>query len=356
MYKYHFRNSCFFDIKHTKSKLRLKKAWLFVYAILISQLFLVKSLKAQDPQFTQFYAAPMYLNPAYTGVTYEHRFVANYRNQWPGIKKTYTTYMASYDYNMANLNSGLGLTVMQDRSGTAGLTHTQFGLNYAYHFKVGKFAEMRFGVNLSYNMKRIDFDKLRFNDQIATGSNTSIEAVNYQPLNYMDFGVGALLNSTQYWLGFSAKHLSQPNSSLIGDRVPLPVSISLHGGYRFVLEEKNKQLKRYISPAFNYRHELNNDQLDIGLYYYHLPINIGLWYRGLPFKKYGPTYSSAESVAILLGFDISQYNLRLGYSYDVTISHLGIANSYGAHEISIIYERFHKNKKSKRVLVSCPKF
>ena len=356
MYKYHFRNSCFFDIKHTKRKLSLKKAGFFAYVILISQFIIVKSLKAQDPQFTQFYAAPMYLNPAYTGVTYEHRFVANYRNQWPGIKKTYTTYMASYDYNMANLSSGLGLTVMQDRSGTAGLTHTQFGLNYAYHFKLGKFTEMRFGVNLSYNMKRIDFDRLRFNDQIATGSNTSIEAVNYQPLNYMDFGLGALLNSTKYWLGFSAKHLSQPNSSLIGDRVALPVSISLHGGYRFVLEEKNKQLKRYISPAFNYRHELRYDQLDIGLYYYHLPINVGVWYRGLPFKKYGPTYSSAESVAILLGVDLHEYNLRIGYSYDITISKLGVGSSYGAHEISIIYEKFNKRKKNKRVLVSCPKF
>ena len=92
-------------------------------------------LKAQDAQFTQFYAAPMYLNPAFTGVTYEHRFVANYRNQWPGIKRAYQTYMASYDYNMSDINSGIGITVMQDRAGTAGLTHTQFGTNYAYHFK-----------------------------------------------------------------------------------------------------------------------------------------------------------------------------------------------------------------------------
>lgn len=356
MSKYNIQSICYFDIYTKTNKKSLKKGWLYLFFVLCAFILFNKSLKAQDPQFTQFYAAPMYLNPAYTGVTYEHRFVANYRNQWPGIKKTYTTYMASYDYNMANLNSGLGLSVMQDKSGIAGLTHTQFALNYAYHFKLSKFTEMRLGVNLSYNMKRIDFEQLRFNDQISTGSASSIEAVNYQPLNYMDFGAGALLNSTQYWLGFSAKHLTQPNSSLIGDRVPLPVSVSLHGGYRFILEEKNKQLKRYISPAFNYRHELKNDQLDIGLYYYHLPLNVGVWYRGLPFKKYGPTYSSAESIAILLGFDIHQYNLRLGYSYDITISNLGISNSLGAHEISIIFEKFHKNKKSKRVLVSCPKF
>lgn len=313
-------------------------------------------MKAQDPQFTQFYAAPMYLNPAFTGVTYEHRFVANYRNQWPGISKTYQTYMASYDYNMSDINSGIGISVMQDRAGTAGLTHSQFGVNYAYHFKISKFSEIRLGANLSYNMKRLDFSKLKFNDQIASGSGTSIEASSYEALNFMDFAAGALLNSTQYWLGFSAKHLTQPNSSLTGDRVPLPLSISLHGGYRFIIEQKSKELKRYFSPTFNYRHEQKYDQLDIGLYYYHLPLNVGVWYRGLPFKKYAATYSSRESIALLIGFDMTDYNLRVGYSYDLTISNLGVANSLGAHEVSLIYEIAKKKKRNKRILVSCPKF
>ena len=312
--------------------------------------------KAQDAQFTQFYAAPMYLNPAFTGVTYEHRIVANYRNQWPGISKTYQTYMASYDYNMSDINSGLGITVMQDRAGTAGLTHTQFGVNYAYHFKVNKTAEIRLGANLNYNMKRLDFGKLKFNDQIATGSSISNEAANYEQLNFMDFAAGALLNSTEYWLGLSAKHLTQPNSSLTGDRVPLPLSFSLHGGYRFIIEQKSKELKRYFSPAFNYRHQQKYDQLDIGVYYYHLPLNVGIWYRGLPFKTYAPTYSSRESVALLVGFDIKEYNLRVGYSYDITISKLGISNSWGAHELSLVYEIAQKKKKTRRVLISCPKF
>lgn len=298
----------------------------------------------------------MYLNPAFTGVTYEHRMILNYRNQWPGVKTAYQTYMASYDYNMSDLNSGLGINIMQDRAGTAGLTHTQFGLNYAYHFKISKFSEIRLGANLNYNLKRIDFSKLKFNDQITTGSSVSFDAINYEPLSYVDFAAGALLNSTEYWAGLSAKHLTQPNSSLVGDRVPLPLTISLHGGYRFIIEQKSKELKRYVSPALNYRHQQKNDQLDIGLYYYHLPLNVGIWYRGLPFKTYAPTYSSRESIALLIGFDITDYNLRIGYSYDLTLSRLGVANSLGAHEISAVYEIAQKRKRNKRVLVSCPKF
>lgn len=313
-------------------------------------------MKGQDPQFTQFYAAPMYLNPAFTGLTEEHRFVANYRNQWPGVSKAYQTYMASYDYNLSDINSGIGISVMQDRAGTAGLTHTQFGVNYAYHFKISKFSEIRMGASLNYNMKRIDFSKLKFNDQIATGSGTSVEAGHYEQLNFMDFAAGALLNSTKYWLGLSAKHLTQPNSSLTGDKVPLPLNISLHGGYRFILEQKTKELTRYISPAFNFRHEQTYDQLDIGVYYYHLPLTIGLWYRGLPFKKYAATYASRESLALLVGFDLTQYNLRVGYSYDLTVSKLGVASTMGAHEISVIYEVARKKKRNKRIIMTCPKF
>ena len=324
--------------------------------LLILCLLFSLGIKAQDPQFTQFYAAPMYLNPAFTGLTVEHRFVANYRNQWPGVSKAYQTYMASYDYNLSDINSGIGVLVMQDKAGTAGLTHTQIGVNYAYQFKISKFSEIRMGANLNYNMKRLDFSKLKFNDQIATGSGTSVEAGRYEQLNFMDFAAGALLNSTQYWLGLSAKHLTQPNSSLTGDKVPLPLIISLHGGYRFIIEQKTKVLTRYISPAFNFRHEQKYDQLDIGVYYYHLPLNVGIWYRGLPFKKYAATYASRESIALLIGFDLTEYNLRVGYSYDLTVSKLGVSNTMGAHEISVIYEVARKKKRNKRIIVTCPKF
>jgi hypothetical protein len=59
---------------------------------------------------------------------------------------------------------------------------------------------------------------------------------------------------------------------------------------------------------------------------------------------------------VLVGFDITEYNLRIGYSYDLTISKLGVANSLGGHEVSLVYEIAKKKKKTRRVLVSCPKF
>ncbi len=315
--------------------------------------------KSQDPQFTQFYAAPQYLNPAYTGLTAEHRFVANYRNQWPGIRKTYQTMMTAYDYNISDVSSGIGIFAMQDKAGIAGLTHTQAGLSYAYRFTVKKLSEIRAGISVSYNMKSIGFNKLVFNDQLVTGSAVSLDANGYQQRNFVDINAGVLYNSKSYWLGAVAKHVNRPNVSLIGQQQSLPLFIGVHGGYRYIIEARGNSktaLKKYVAASFNYKHELKYDQFDVGLYYFHMPLNIGLWYRGIPFKNYNP-YVNNECLAVLIGCEIPQRNLRVGYSYDLTISSLQINNSQGAHEISLVYEYAKKAKyKAKKVLVTCPKF
>ncbi|MDP6908597.1 MAG: type IX secretion system membrane protein PorP/SprF, partial [Flavobacteriales bacterium] len=63
---------------------------------------------AQDPQFTQFYANPLYLNPAFAGSKRCPRVIMNYRNQWPAISGTFVTYSASFDMDINALHGGLG--------------------------------------------------------------------------------------------------------------------------------------------------------------------------------------------------------------------------------------------------------
>ena len=207
---------------------------------IIVSLFTLLNAFAQDPQLTQFYAAPQYLNPAFTGLTTEHRFVANYRNQWPGIRKTYQTSMAAYDYNLSDVNSGIGVFVMQDVSGTAGLKHSQAGINYAYRFTVRKVSEIRAGISASYNMKSLGFSRLTFNDQLVTGSTVSLDGTTYGQKNFVDLGAGVLYNSSKFWLGAAVKHLNRPNVSLIGGLEPLPMFFGVHGGYRYIIESKGK--------------------------------------------------------------------------------------------------------------------
>ncbi len=313
--------------------------------------------KAQDPQFTQFYANPIYLNPAYTGVTYEHRFIGNYRNQWLGIAKSYQTYSASYDYNLSDINSGIGFQLWRDVVGVSKLTTTNIGASYAYHLKLTKFQELRGGIQFNYVSKTIDQSKLVFNDQLMPGgAAVSNDADGIAPrVGYVDINSGVLLNSTEYWLGFAGHHLNSPNTSVMDGAAKLPVKLSLHGGYRFIQEKKNGRLLKYGAPAFNYRHQQKNDQLDIGVYYVHFPLNLGIWYRGLPIKHYKPGYANNDAITFLVGVDIKSYDMRIAYSYDLGLQRLN-GTSTGSHEISFIYEIASRKKKSKKVLISCPKF
>lgn len=300
----------------------------------------------------------MFLNPAFAGLTYEHRFTANYRRQWPGINRSYTTYMGAYDYNISDLNSGIGGFMIQDIAGSANLITTQAGANFAYSVKLNKTSEIRGGMMVAMTQKRLDNTRLTFNDQFITGSATSVDYKS-EKINYLDMGAGALYNSRYYWVGVSARHINQPNVSMLGNVEVLPVYLSVHGGYRYIIAAQGlskTNFEEFISASVHYRKEQRYDQFDIGAYYFKSFLNVGLWYRGLPFKKYKPGYPGRESIAVLLGIEIPDKNLRVGYSYDITVSRLGITNTQGAHEVSMVYEIAKKRRRTKRVLVSCPKF
>src|SRR4051812_10624519 len=71
--------------------------------------FILLSAKAQDLQLTQLFAAPMFVNPAFTGANVCSRVILTSRNQWPGISKPYSTSVASFDHNLYRHHSGIGL-------------------------------------------------------------------------------------------------------------------------------------------------------------------------------------------------------------------------------------------------------
>ena len=77
------------------------------------------------------------------------------------------------------------------------------------------------------------------------------------------------------------------------------------------------------------------------------------------FKAYKDGYSNNEAVILSIGYKVKDY-LSVGYSYDITISELGIGSSLGAHEISIIYEyaqsEYKRDAKRRKFMVPCAKF
>src|SRR5256885_16199202 len=91
---------------------------------------------AQDPEFTQFYANPLYLNPAFAGSARCPRLNLNYRNQWPALSGTFVTSSASFDQHFDGLSGGLGLLVLNDKAGEGTLTTTNISLMYSYQLNI----------------------------------------------------------------------------------------------------------------------------------------------------------------------------------------------------------------------------
>lgn len=326
-------------------------------------LILSLKLQAQDPEFSQYYSAPLYLNPAFSGTASDHRFIANHRNQWPSISNGFVTYAFSYDYNLENLNSGFGVLLMTDKAGSAGLKSTTLNLQYAYRVQLADKWVLSSGLNFGVGFRNIDFNKLIFYDQLEFDGGSGVPSDdpvlrNNASTTYFDFGAGALLYSRTVWLGFAASHLNRPNRSFIDEEADIPIKTTVHGGVRIPLYRGMMKRERTaaIMPSFVYKQQGNFDQLDIGTYFLYEPVILGLWYRGIPIKQNIRDNISHDAVVVVLGFQLEK--VELSYSYDITVSELG-PSSGGAHEIAVKYRmdmlKGNKTKKKERY-IPCPTF
>lgn len=314
---------------------------------------------AEDPQFSQFYSIPMYLNPAFVGNTTQGRFIGNYRNQWPAIPKAFVSYAFSYDHNISDFNSGVGFFALHDKVGTAGLKFNSIGGLYAYSVQVSRKLVFKPGIRASYVWRGIDAGSLIFPSQMKGTVAATLPPGISESNQYMDFSAGGLLYSKDFWVGMSADHINQPNQTLLeGGTGRLPAKFSVHGGYKIPVQKNLKgQSNTNVTVAFNYKAQRQWDQFDVGAYYVQEPLVLGMWYRGIPFLK---SYNGAlnnDAIIALVGFQAKDF--RIGYSYDLTISRL-ITNSGGSHEISITYEyataQKRKKKRRQKFLVPCAKF
>src|SRR5688572_32865306 len=249
---------------------------LLLFCVLM--LALDSAVTAQDPQFSQFYAAPLYLNPALAGSTGQARAGINYRNQWPAIDANFTTLSAYFDYFIEDYNSSVGLIITRDTEGLAGLRSLSIGLQYAYEIQLNENLGFRPGVQVALFNRDINFNKLTFGDQIdpTTGEfvnpNTAEQFNTNFSKTFVDLSLGGVFFTKVAYLGIAAFHLTQPNQSIIDEDSPLPVKLSIHGGFKFYMKPGAvrsgmyaREAERSLSPAIQYRHQGEFDQMDFGL-------------------------------------------------------------------------------------------
>lgn len=297
---------------------------------------------AQDTNLTQFYANPLYLNPALTGATPETRFATLHRLQWLPMSAGYQHNTFSIDHNWDYYNSGVGALISHDRVGGSLTSTTNISLSYAYLLPLGKKWAARLGLQGSYVRRATDLSSLTFQDQMDNGGATT-EPIQKQSLSYPDFGTGGIVYSEKLWFGVAVHHLTRPSQSLLGGSEKLAMRISVHTGLKMPLK-KYKYNESYVMPSLLFQMQGSAMQLDLGANVLLRSFICGVWYRGLLSKN--------DMIAGLVGFKITP-NLTTAYSYDVTIS--GLKGSGGSHEISLIYAPPYdrRNKKGTKHL-ECP--
>lgn len=327
------------------------------------------SAQAQDPQFSQFYANPLYLNPGMAGNVESGRVGANFRHQWPGIDATFTTFSAYADLFFPDVNSGVGIMAMRDQQGLAGLNSTSLNGYYAYELHLSRKLTLRPGITLGVIQRAINKDKLRFADQFTgTGflGNTSEDLSSLNPIYQFDLGLGGFLYSPTWFVGISGAHLNEPGFTFYGSdesSASLPMRLTAVAGYKIYLMADALRSgydrfgrERSITPVAEYRMQGQFKQLSVGSYFTYEPLVLGLWYRGLPIGGIEEVDNKNESAIALVG--LKRGSLSLGYSFDYTLSSLGMATG-GAHEVSVSYQfKATDSKKPPRStrIIPCPEF
>ncbi len=315
---------------------------------------------AQDPQFSQFYQAPLYLNPGFAGITPQQRLVINHRIQWPNLPQAFTTFAASYDIFVDELKSGFGVLATTDKMGSAGWRTTTAGLLYSYKVRINENLVFSPGLYFGYGINGLDRNKLQLGDGLEfNGVSLDPDLQRLGNQQYFDFGSGFLFYSRTLWLGGAFHHMNQPNLSILNTTTRLPMKTTIHGGARIPLYSgiRSRAKVDYLTPSFIYRKQGPISQLDFGINYHIDPVSVGVWYRGKPFESNVIGVVSQDALIFNMGLYLNK--MTIGYSYDFSVSELS-TSSGGAHELSIVYEfvakPLHAGVKKRNRLIPCPTF
>ncbi|GAB5419096.1 MAG: hypothetical protein Crog4KO_06040 [Crocinitomicaceae bacterium] len=304
------------------------------------------SASAQDPQFTQFYANPIYLNPAFAGSHGCPRIAMNYRNEWPSLTGNYVTYSASYDQYFKNINGGFAVLATHDQQGQGTIFTSMIGAVYSYHLNVSRKFKMMFGARASMYNKYLDWSKLTFGDMIDPRRGFIYQTGDVQrggSRYFFDASAGMVGYNKHFFFGVAAHHLNRPDESMIIGSSRLPIRLTGHMGAKIPLGARSKYTNTTsIMPNIIYQYQNGFQELMFGTYVQYGAFTAGAWFR------------NRDAFILTIGVDTGKF--RLGYSYDITVSRLNNGVSGGSHEISLGLLLNCKDTPPIFKTISCPSF
>ncbi len=305
-------------------------------------LLVCKISLGQDIRFSQFYAAPLSLNPALTGLfNGDHRFVGNYRSQWKNANADFITTAFSYDSDLLGINPtnhliGTGIMVFNDKAGfSSGINTFDIALTGSYHLPVGENATIAMGLQTNF-VQKSTFGDFKFPNSWVDGlgyeQDANGDAITTGTINSLDVNTGAFFymfpggGESSIFLGLSSFHLVAHKESFIpsiGNSIGR--RIVGHGGTRITTKKEIN-----FVPNFLYMRQGRAEELNLGFSVeFEFPsiksaVAVGFWTR------------ARDAVIPNIAFDFN--NIHLGLSYDFNLSELQTSSDKrGGFELSLQY-------------------
>lgn len=311
---------------------------IFILSLAIFTWFGVNVVNAQDASFSQHYASPLYLSPSFTGLSDGSRLSLHYRDQWPSIPGTYKTMSFAFDHYLPGIKSGIGMQFYRDDAGGGLLVNQNFGILYAYEIFVAEDIMIRPGIQFKMAQSFIDpskgtlgslFDPTNGNPVTGAGVVTQRDKI-----SKFDAAASVMIYSNFYWAGVTVDHLVKSNVGFTDIESNTSMKTTAFAGYKWIYKEgRRSSPDQSVTFAFNYHQQADFNQLDLGAYWQYNPIELGVWYRGLPSAN-PEGLGNQDALIAIVGVHLGQ--MRIGYSFDLTLSDLA-GNTGGAHEFSIMY-------------------
>jgi len=313
-------------------------------------------VKAQiDPHFSQYYAYPLWLNPALTGeFDGSVRVGTNLRDQWQAIPNAYKTAGVSADFR-TNSKLNFGINILDQRAGDVGFNYlSAYGsISYEILLSGTRQSKLNFGIqggilNRNYDINKLEFDN-QYNPLLGFDPNLpSGELSLHNNAMALDFNSGLFYyeddpnHSVNKFLGIGFFHINRGINPypVEGIQKVMPLRYSIHGGLNI-----HTSPFLILTPHFIFEKEQSNQILALGFNTdYALSQNQGL--------ILGALVRVQDAFSLNAGFYL--HRIALGFSYDFTTSSLIGANlGQGGPEISFTYTLPSIVKGSNRI---CPRF
>lgn len=171
----------------------MKKIYIFILVLASISVY-----SQQDPLYSQYLLNPLVINPAYAGLNNNFNAMVGYRTQWTGLDGHPQTFNASAHTSLVNNKVGAGILVTSDHIGNLSTTEANATFAYKLNFKESTFS---FGMQAGVQSFKSDYSSLNIldpGDYAFTGGERGTR---------INMGVGAILKSEKYLIGFSVPRL-----------------------------------------------------------------------------------------------------------------------------------------------------